>query len=91
VIPNITRGGSVGGALEYDASKGHRGEHENPHVITGSDGVRFETGYRRVPLTSSNRRALAEVIDAPRKEWAREIRTRDKKKGTLRQAHVLRH
>ncbi len=90
MIPNITRGGSLRGALDYDASKGHRGEHVQPHVITGSDAVRFEIGYRRVMLTTSVRRMLAEVLDAPRKEWGREIRTRDKTNGTMKAAHVWR-
>jgi hypothetical protein len=72
LIPNITRGGSMGGLVGYVGGKGERSEHVNPRVITGSASVQLRTGYRVVSIERPGaRRELTALLDAPHIESRR--------------------
>jgi Relaxase/Mobilisation nuclease domain len=73
LIPNITRGGSMGGLVGYVGGKGERNEHVNPRVITGSASVQLRTGYRVVSIERPGaRRELTALLDAPHIESGRQ-------------------
>jgi len=89
VIPNITRGGSMGGVVEYLAGPGNVNEHQNPTLIAASLGIATEAGFRTRKLDDrSMQHALASALDAPRVMWSREVRRRDKASGEMKAAHV---
>jgi hypothetical protein len=89
VIPNITRGGSMAGVVEYLAGPGNANEHQNPTLIAASLGIATEAGFKTRELDDrSMQHALAGVLDAPRVVWGREVRRRDKASGEMKAAHV---
>jgi len=89
VIPNITRGGSMAGVVEYLAGPGNANEHENPTLIAASLGIAAEAGFKTRKLDSrSMQHALASALDAPRVVWGREVRQRDQASGEMKPAHV---
>jgi Relaxase/Mobilisation nuclease domain len=93
LIPNITRGGSMGGLVGYVGGKGRRNEHVNSRVITGSASVQLRTGYRVVSIESPGaRRELTALLDAPHLESGREapvpVKDRAGKRIGTRDGHV---
>jgi Relaxase/Mobilisation nuclease domain len=89
VIPNITRGGAMGGVIEYLAGPGNANEHENPTLVAASLGIAAEAGFKTPKLEDrSMQRALAAALDAPRIAWGREVRKRNQTSGEMEAAHV---
>jgi hypothetical protein len=89
VIPNITRGGSMAGVVEYLAGPGNANEHQNPTLIAASLGIATEAGFKTRKLDDrSMQHALTTVLDAPRVVWGREVRRRDQASGEMKAAHV---
>jgi hypothetical protein len=89
VIPNITRGGSVAGIVEYLAGPGDENEHEHPELLAASPAIVAESSFRTVPIGGKrNQKWLTNAIDAPRIAWGREVRQRDRTTGKMEHAHV---
>jgi hypothetical protein len=93
LIPNITRGGNMGGLVSYLGGKGNRNEHVNARVITGSAGVQLRTGFAvRLIDSTAARRELAALLDAPHRETGRQapIPVKDRKGNRVgtRDGHV---
>jgi hypothetical protein len=93
LIPNITRGGNMGGLVSYLGGKGNRNEHVDARVITGSASVQLRIGYTvRLIDSTAARRELAALLDAPHRETGREapISVKDGKGNRIgtRDGHV---
>ncbi|MGQ0846548.1 MAG: relaxase/mobilization nuclease domain-containing protein [Sporichthyaceae bacterium] len=64
MIPNVVKGGNVGGVLRYLAGPGRANEHVAPHLVAGSELA--VAGYGDGVLTAGEAGELARWIDAPR-------------------------
>ena len=76
MIPNISGGGDTAKRVAYLIGKGHRGEHENPHLI----GAR---GWEALPekgpgelLVTGDVRAITGWLDEPMHMFGRHPRRR---------------
>lgn len=64
-MPNITRGGRMGGVLAYLVGAGRRNEHEEPHLVAGSPVVMAWHGD--AVLSRAQALEIARELDAPRR------------------------
>lgn len=71
MIPNITRGGQMGGLMVYLAGEGRSNEHEEQHLVAGDAAIMAQHGYSVLDRTSAL--AIAASLDAPRRAFGVEV------------------
>lgn len=70
-MPNITRGGQIGGLLVYLAGAGRSNEHTEPHLIAGDPAIMAMHGDS--VLDRNTALAVAASLDAPRRAFEVEV------------------
>lgn len=71
MIPNITRGGQMGGLMVYLAGDGRSNEHGEQHLIAGDPAIMAQHGYS--VLDRNTALAIARSLDAPRRAFGVEV------------------
>ncbi len=70
-MPNIRRGGQMGGLMVYLASGGRHNEHEEQHLVAGDSAIMAQHGYS--VLDTNTALAIARSLDAPRRAFDVEV------------------
>ena len=76
MMPNITRGGQMGGLMVYLVGEGRSNEHEEQHLVAGDSAIMAQHGYSVLDRNSAL--AIAASLDAPRRAFGVEVRARRK-------------
>ncbi|MGI8412388.1 MAG: relaxase/mobilization nuclease domain-containing protein [Solirubrobacteraceae bacterium] len=71
MIPNITRGGRMGGLLVYLAGPGRGNEHSEPHLVAGDPGVMAWHADEELSRAAALR--IAGVLDHPRRAFGTRV------------------
>ena len=71
MMPNITRGGQMGGLMVYLAGEGRSNEHTEQHLVAGDSAIMAQHGYS--VLDRSTALAIAASLDAPRRAFGVEV------------------
>ena len=71
MMPNISRGGQMGGLLVYLAGEGRSNEHEEQHLVAGDAAIMAQHGYS--VLDRDTALAIAKSLDAPRRAFEVEV------------------
>ena len=71
MMPNITRGGQMGGLMVYLAGDGKSNEHEEQHLVAGNSAVVTMHGYG--VLDTETALAIAKDLDEPRVQLGVEV------------------
>jgi hypothetical protein len=71
MMPNITRGGQMGGLMVYLAGEGRSNEHEEQHLVAGDAAIMAQHGYS--VLDRDTALAIAASLDAPRQAFGVEV------------------
>lgn len=72
MMPNIRRGGQMGGLMVYLAGAGRSNEHEEQHLVAGDSAIMAQHGYS--VLDRNTALAIAKSLDAPRRAFGVEVR-----------------
>ncbi|GAB3186174.1 hypothetical protein GCM10027060_26620 [Nesterenkonia halophila] len=67
MIPNITKGDRPGGLMVYLAGPGYRNEHEEPHIVAGSDDIM--AWHMDDELNRESALQVAKTINDPHKQF----------------------
>jgi len=90
VIPNITRGGRMGGLLVYLVGPGRDNEHLEPHLVVGDPAVMAWHSEEELDREAALR--IAGELDHPRRAFGTRVTVATKDKdghsGPARDAHV---
>ncbi len=70
-MPNIRRGGQMGGLMVYLAGGGRHNEHEEQHLVAGDSAIMAQHGYS--VLDTNTALAIARSLDAPRRAFDVEV------------------
>ena len=70
-MPNISRGGQMGGLMVYLAGEGRSNEHEEQHLVAGDSAIMAQHGYSALDRNSAL--AIAASLDAPRRAFGVEV------------------
>jgi hypothetical protein len=70
-MPNISRGGQMGGLMVYLAGEGRSNEHEEQHLVAGDAAIMAQHGYSVLDRTTAL--AIAASLDAPRRAFEVEV------------------
>ncbi|WP_125778257.1 relaxase/mobilization nuclease domain-containing protein [Antribacter gilvus] len=73
MMPNVTRGDRMAGLMVYLVGPGRHNEHENPHLVAGTDALM--TWYDDNELERDNALAIARHLDKPRTVYGTEVTT----------------
>jgi hypothetical protein len=71
MMPNISRGGQMGGLMVYLAGEGRSNEHEEQHLVAGDAAIMAQHGYS--VLDRDTALAIAASLDAPRRAFEVEV------------------
>ena len=71
MMPNIRRGGQMGGLMVYLAGGGRHNEHEEQHLVAGDSAIRAQHGYS--VLDTNTALLIARSLDAPRRAFDVEV------------------
>ena len=71
MMPNIRRGGQMGGLMVYLAGGGRHNEHEEQHLVAGDSAIMAQHGYS--VLDTNTALAIARSLDAPRRAFDVEV------------------
>lgn len=71
MMPNISRGGQMGGLMVYLAGEGRSNEHEEQHLVAGDSAIMAQHGYSVLDRNSAL--AIAASLDAPRRAFGVEV------------------
>jgi hypothetical protein len=71
MMPNISRGGQMGGLMVYLAGEGRSNEHEEQHLVAGDAAILAQHGYSVLDRTTAL--AIAASLDAPRRAFEVEV------------------
>jgi hypothetical protein len=71
MMPNISRGGQMGGLMVYLAGDGRSNEHEEQHLVAGDSAIMAQHGYSVLDRNSAL--AIAASLDAPRRVFGVEV------------------
>ena len=71
MMPNIRRGGQMGGLMVYLAGGGRHNEHEEQHLVAGDSAIMALHGYS--VLDSNTALLIARSLDAPRRAFDVEV------------------
>jgi hypothetical protein len=71
MMPNISRGGQMGGLMVYLAGEGRSNEHEEQHLVGGDAAIMAQHGYSVLDRTTAL--AIAASLDAPRRAFEVEV------------------
>ncbi|WP_104135161.1 relaxase/mobilization nuclease domain-containing protein [Cryobacterium sp. Y62] len=71
MMPNIRRGGQMGGLMVYLAGGGRHNEHEEQHLVAGDSAIMAQHGYS--VLDTNSALAIARSLDAPRRAFDVEV------------------
>lgn len=66
-MPNIRRGGAMGGLMVYLAGAGRSNEHEEQHLVSGDSAIMAQHGYS--VLDRDSPLLIARSLDAPRRAF----------------------
>lgn len=72
MMPNITRGDRMAGLLVYLVGPGRHNEHENPHLVAGTDALM--AWYDDNELARDDALAIARHLDKPRTVFGTEVK-----------------
>lgn len=70
-MPNITRGGRMGGLMVYLASEGRHNEHRDPHLVAGDPAIM--AWHDDAVLDRDGALEVARDLDAPRRAFGTEV------------------
>lgn len=71
MIPNITRGGQMGGLMVYLQGDGRGNAHSEQHLVAGDSAIMAQHGYSN--LDRDTALAIARSLDAPRRAFDVEV------------------
>jgi hypothetical protein len=71
MMPNITRGGQMGGLMVYLVGEGRSNEHEEQHLIAGDSAIMAQHGYS--VLDRDTALSIAKSLDAPRRAFGVDV------------------
>lgn len=71
MMPNITRGGRMGGLMVYLAGEGRTNEHEDQHLVAGDPAIM--TMYGDDVLDQATALAIARDLDEPHRVYGTEV------------------
>lgn len=71
MMPNIRRGGQMGGLMVYLAGDGRSNEHEEQHLVAGDSAIMAQHGYS--VLDRNTALAIAKSLDAPRRAFGVDV------------------
>ena len=71
MMPNIRRGGQMGGLMVYLAGGGRHNEHEEQHLVAGDSAIMAQHGYS--VLDTNTALLIARSLDAPRRAFDVEV------------------
>ena len=83
-MPNISRGGQMGGLMVYLAGNGRSNEHEEQHLVAGDSAIMAQHGYSVLDRDSAL--AIAKSLDTPRRVFEIDVMRTVKDSRTQRQA-----
>src|SRR4051812_34186511 len=90
MIPNITRGGRIGGVLVYLVGPGRENEHSEPHLVAGDSSVL--AWHDDAELDRAAALEIARTLDHPRRAFGTRVTTavkdKDGRRVGERDAHV---
>jgi hypothetical protein len=70
-MPNVTRGDRMAGLMVYLTGEGRHNEHENPHLVAGTDALM--TWYDDNELGRDDALAIARHLDKPRTVYGTDV------------------
>ena len=71
MMPNIRRGGQMGGLMVYLAGDGRSNEHKEQHLVAGDSAIMAQHGYS--VLDRNTALAIAKSLDAPRRAFGIDV------------------
>jgi hypothetical protein len=71
MMPNIRRGGQMGGLMVYLAGDGRSNEHEEQHLVAGDSAIMAQHGYS--VLDRNTALLIAKSLDAPRRAFGIDV------------------
>lgn len=90
MMPNVTRGGRMGGLMVYLAGDGRHNEHQEQHLVAGDSAIMAMYGYEQLDTATALR--IAHDLDEPRTrlgvEVTRSVQMTDPETGTVSAVQV---